>query len=422
MAGALRGVIAITAALLAATAPAFAGEGSFAVEQNAFTVNQAPSWTPDGRGLLYYDIDPATDRNAVWRARLDGSGKECLTCGAPGDNQFAHYHPSGEWINFHSNRNKQFRLFAPGGGGVGSDLWIMRPDGSQQTPLTVSQEGEDNFHAYFSPDGTKVAWTHIDWALHQGGTGEWDVRMADFVIGADGVPRLENVRVVLPKAGAFYETQHWAPDSSGFLVTKSVDNAMNLELHYFDVATGSLERLTRNPAWDEQAIFTPDGSRVILMSGRGHPSGWETLAGASWLLGLPSIVDDRLTSFTFPAFFNSPVAQFSNDLYELDLAVRDADGMPSVRRLTTSGDDGWIIPEFDWDPAGKRLLWTQLRWPDRFRVQQGSDPTAEIQDVVAPGAEEDIERAAGGLARGRPAQAVERRTMFGRYRGGRPHR
>lgn len=393
-----------------------ASADSFVTEENAFTVNQAPTWTPDGMGLLYYDVDATTNRNQIFRAKLDGTGQQCLTCGALGDNQFAHYTPSGDWIYFHSNRNKQFKLFAPGGGGIGSDIWIMRPDGSQQTPLTVSQEGEDNFHVYFSPDGKKVAWTHIDWALNQGGTGEWDVRVADFVVGADGVPRLENARVVLPKAGAFYETQHWAPDSSGFLVTKSVGNAMNLELHYYDLATGKLEQLTDNPAWDEQAIFTPDGKKVILMSGRDHPSGWETVARASWLAGLPAgVADDRLTALTFPAFFNTPVGQYSNDLYELDLSDRGSDGMPAVRRLTTSGDDGWIIPEFEWDPAGERLLWTQLRWPDRFRVQQGSDPAAEAQDLAEPGAQEDIERAAGGLSRGRPAQAVVHKTMIGRY-------
>jgi Tol biopolymer transport system component len=396
--------------LLAAAAPAAAAERRFVTTKNPFTVNQAPAWTPDGRGLIFYDVDPSTNRNQIFRARLDGSQRECLTCGAPGDNQFAHYHPSGEWITFHSNRNKQVHVFAPGGGGIGSDLWIMRPDGSRQTPLTVSQEGEDNFHAYVSPDGTRVAWTHIDWALHQGGTGEWDVRVADLVFGADGTPRLENVRVVLPPAGAFYETQHWAPDGSGFLVTKSVGNAMNLELHFYDLATGRLERLTNDPAWDEQAIFTPDGEKVIFMSGRGHPSGWETLAGASHAAGLPpGVADDRLTAFLFPVFFNSPVGQFSNDLYELDLRTR------ALRRLTTSGDDGWIIPEFSWDPAGKRLLWTQLKWPDRFRVEQDAQPAGEVEDLTAPGAEDDVGRAVDGLSRARPAQAVLRETWIGRY-------
>ena len=38
------------------------------------------------------------------------------------------------------------------------------------------------------------------------------------------------------------------------------------------------------------------------------------------------------------------MAQEATDLYELDLATG------SVRRLTTDGNDGWIIPEFTWDP------------------------------------------------------------------------
>jgi len=42
-----------------------------------------------------------------------------------------------------------------------------------------------------------------------------------------------------------------------------------------------------------------------------------------------------------------------------------------VRRLTTSGDDGWVIPEFAWDPSGRRLLWTQNKFNAGLRVDQG---------------------------------------------------
>src|SRR6185369_3536898 len=42
-----------------------------------------------------------------------------------------------------------------------------------------------------------------------------------------------------------------------------------------------------------------------------------------------------------------------------------------IRRLTTSGDQGWVIPEFTWDPAGRRLLWTQNKFNGGRRVDQG---------------------------------------------------
>ena len=41
-----------------------------------------------------------------------------------------------------------------------------------------------------------------------------------------------------------------------------------------------------------------------------------------------------------------------------------------MRRLTESGNDGWVIPEFAWDPGGRRLLWTQNKFPDGVRVDQ----------------------------------------------------
>src|SRR5574341_1933177 len=41
-----------------------------------------------------------------------------------------------------------------------------------------------------------------------------------------------------------------------------------------------------------------------------------------------------------------------------------------VRRLTESGNDGWVIPEFAWDPGGRRLLWTQNKYPDGVRVDR----------------------------------------------------
>lgn len=385
----------------------------FEVRTNSFGVDQAPSWTPDARGLLFHRRIQGEDGVQLMTARLDGAHQRCLTCKQPGSNQFAQFHPSHRWIFFHSHRGKQFKLFAPGGGGVGSDIWIARPDGSQPAALTSSPEGQDNFHAYFSPDGTRMAWTHINWALHEGGRGYWDVRVADFVATPSG-PKLRNVKVILPPNGDFYETQHWSPDGRGFLLTRSRDNAMNLELHFLDLSGGEpkLTRLTNHPAWDEQAVFTPDGRKVIFMSTRDHPSDWESWAQVSWTTGAPTGFDHLLTAAMFASFFNSPVAPPSNDLYELDYRTR------ALRRLTHSGDEGWIIPEFSWDPAGERLLWTELRWGDRYRASLPPDPVREAYQLIDTGDTSDIDRTLRGLAVGRPAEAAERRTRIARYLGG----
>jgi hypothetical protein len=74
----------------------------------------------------------------------------------------------------------------------------------------------------------------------------------------------------------------------------------------------------------------------------------------------------------FEAGFLQPLFPESNDLYELNLKTR------AVRRLTTDGDQGWITPEFAWDPAGKRLLWTELKYHDGVRTPLPPDPQTQV--------------------------------------------
>ena len=78
----------------------------------------------------------------------------------------------------------------------------------------------------------------------------------------------------------------------------------------------------------------------------------------------------------FEAAFLQPVAEEKTDLYILDLATG------ALRRLTTDGNDGWIIPEFSWDPAGKRLWWTENRLPPDTRVDFPLDPAGQLQKAA----------------------------------------
>ena len=75
----------------------------------------------------------------------------------------------------------------------------------------------------------------------------------------------------------------------------------------------------------------------------------------------------------FEAAFLQPVAQEATDLYQLDLATG------SVRRLTTDGNDAWIIPEFSWDPGYKHLWFTENRLPPGTRVGLPADPVKQLQ-------------------------------------------
>jgi len=116
-----------------------------------------------------------------------------------------------------------------------------------------------------------------------------------------------------------------------------------------DPASGACHprRLTQDPAWDEQAIFTPDVDRIVFMSSRNLPGAHNDWATLATLLGLPAEYDYELILFVFSDGFLQPRLQQATDLYELTLrwnASRTRFKPGPVRRLTHSGEDGWVIP------------------------------------------------------------------------------
>ncbi len=377
------GVVSLAPALVLATALAESvPDPRFVVETNPFRLGQAADWL-DQKHVVWHGPVPAADgpraEIQILRSTLDGAEQACLTCGLDGPNQVPVVQPRGNWILFHSWNGHSVRIGSPGFGGLGSDVWVMTRDGRQATDLTPGAELRDNFHAYWSPNGRWIAWTSLSWNTAEGGDGRSDVRVARFDPHGPNGPRLVDEHVVRPGNGHWYETQWWAPDGSGFLYTETVDTAINPELFFCRLenpARGECKprRLTRDAAWDEQAIFTPDMNRILFMSSRNLPGAHNDWAQAAALLGLPADYDYELILPVFSDSYLQPIFQQATDLYEITLRwnrSRTRFKPGAVRRLTTSGEDGWVIPEFAWDPAGRRLLWTQNRFDAGHRVDQG---------------------------------------------------
>jgi hypothetical protein len=369
----------LIAALLVLPAGTLAAERRFVTESNPFVLGQAMDWL-DREHVVWHEAvgrdEDADGQMNIYRSRLDGTEKACLTCGLDGPNQVPVVQPRGDWILFHSWNGHDVRVGGAGFGGLGSDVWVMRRDGSQRTNLTASPEWHDNFHAYWSPNGRFIAWTALNWdPSDPAANGKSDIRVARFDPSG---PRLVDEHVVRPGNGHWYETQWWAPDGSGFLYTETYDEAVNPELFFCrlrDPARDECQpvRLTTDPAWDEQAIFTPDMNRIIFMSSRNLPGAHSDWAILARLLGLPADYDHVLILLVFSDSFLQPVFQQPTDLYEMKLRwnERRTRFKPGpIRRLTHSGDDGWVIPEFTWDPPGRRLLWTQNKYPNDVRVSQ----------------------------------------------------
>ena len=353
----------------------------FEVTTNSYAFGQAPVFMPDGEVLFGKDFGKG---NQVYESAFDGADLRCLTCELPAPNGVPAVRPQGDWIIFHSWMGHHLTVGSPGYGGIGSELYAMRADGSDVTkiysdPAVEDGEGTDDYHAYWSPDGRRIVWAHFNGNfINGGGQARWDVRVANFVV-TDGKPMLTNVRIVRPDNGHWYETQWWAPDGSGFLYTESSGTAMNTELYFCRLPkTGRCQvtRLTDNPAWDEQAIFTPDMKDVIFMSSRDHPGFYNTFSQIAQDLGLTNGLDNFLVLPVFELGFEQPLAGEATDLYDLNLRTR------AVRRLTFDGDDGWVTPEFSWTPDNRELVWTENRLPPGLTVPLPLNLAAQAKNTV----------------------------------------
>ena len=144
----------------------------FQAKKLPYAFGQDVSWTRNG-DVLSTELDSAGIAQ-VYRSRIDAGRQTCLTCTTvAGPNGFAQERPQGDWILFASYGQQPVHIGGPGLGGFGGDLYVMRADGSRPHRLTTDSDPDggavygintgvpyDNFHAFWSPDGEHVVWTH----------------------------------------------------------------------------------------------------------------------------------------------------------------------------------------------------------------------------------------------------------------------
>jgi hypothetical protein len=366
--------VALAPAAWAGLGPYFAAP--FKATKLGYAFGQAPSWTHDGK-VLSTQLDSA-GISQIYRARTDGSRQTCLTCKTvKGPNGLADERPQGDWILFESYGQQPVHVGAPGLGGYGGDLYVMRPDGSHPYRLTTNSDPDngaryemdrgvpyDNFHAHWSPDGRHLIWTHTEaQSLSMGGE-TWSILLGNFTV-ENGRPALKRVRVVGKPYGA-YETQPWSPDGRGFLfsATGGLNSPYqaatpgwgNMRLYYMRLygkgASPANPRVTlisdNAPLYQEQAIFTPDMKTVIMMSNRAATVGsWYTaVASAAQRTRFDAPDTGASQTLQFLADFNGP--DFRADLFAVDVRTG------AVRRLTYIDR---VIPEFYWNDEYTKIIW-----------------------------------------------------------------
>jgi TolB protein len=115
----------------------------------------AVAWSPNGKQLVFASVNSSgsrakpVDGRALYLIRADGTGARRLTPWALQAGGRPDWSPDGKRILFQSFSNRL--------GGVGVNLYTVRPDGKGMRQLTHVGDSERVLGESYSPDGTSIA-------------------------------------------------------------------------------------------------------------------------------------------------------------------------------------------------------------------------------------------------------------------------
>jgi Tol biopolymer transport system component len=199
---------------------------------------RAPAWSPDGTKLVFEAVE-----GGIYSVGADGSDLTSLTLSGSGPT----WSPDGSRITFFSNDAGNF------------DVYVMSSSGAG--PERLTSDPADDVSPAWSPDGTRVAFVSER-------NGNTDL----FVVDPDG----SNERRLTDNP-APDEAFSWAPDGRRIVYVSYRHGAEpenigigDAEVFVVDVRTGETTNLSRNPAWDGDPDWSPDGARIVFTRRTDH--------------------------------------------------------------------------------------------------------------------------------------------------------
>jgi Tol biopolymer transport system component len=217
-----------------------------------------PSWSPDSKLLAFSSFADGT----VEVVGGDGSGRRTLIA----DGSDPSWSPDGSSIAFLSQRDGDLEVFT------------ATADGSDIKQLTHNRAPD--YEPAWSPDGARILFVS-----------ERDGNAEIYVMRPDGSRQLNLSRSSDPD-----DFPDWSPDGTRVAYV-SYENgadpntigAGNAEIYVVGVDGSGRRNLLKNPAWDGDPAWSPDGDHLVFTRRDGHAQLWVVRVDDPALRELPGV-------------------------------------------------------------------------------------------------------------------------------------
>jgi len=203
-----------------------------------------PQCAPDGKTVAFVvsQVDVKEDKGGnghVWTIGIDGSNERQITWSTDSEAS-PRFSPDGKYLAFTSSRP---------GKAKGNQVWLLDRRGGEAFQLT---EIKGRLQGYeWSPDSKRLALTIADPDPDAPDT------PGETAAPAGQAPRKAPKPIVIDR-------YKYKQDVQGYLLS-----GRHTYVYLFDIATRSLDRLTKEGKFDESSpSWSPDGARIAFMSNR----------------------------------------------------------------------------------------------------------------------------------------------------------